>query len=143
MELAEAEAAPTHLLQSTRRRGPHDTVAPEHVWIDGELTAWGRWSRRQQGTATCGSAEGQYRAPWRQWHYPSLEELMGAPQECRIWAIECAVIALDELHRGALIMYYARNCSPYITCRRLRIAFEDYGPVLYRARALVLAKLTT
>jgi len=34
-------------------------------WADEKLSAFGRWSDRRRGGRTCGSAEGDYRAPVR------------------------------------------------------------------------------
>lgn len=41
-----------------------DAVAPDLQWADDLLTRYGRWAAgRSRGARTCGSAEGQYRAP--------------------------------------------------------------------------------
>jgi hypothetical protein len=121
---------------------PRDDVKPEHEWIDGELTSWGRWMRRRQARVRCGSAEGQYRSPWRQWHYPSIEELMPAPlDEACFWAMERAMLTIAELHRKMLVAHYVSQSNPHATCRKVKIRAEQYGKFMSDARSLVLCAL--
>lgn len=42
-------------------------IPPDLAWADDLLTRYGRWAtRRSRGIGTCGSAEGNYRAPARE-----------------------------------------------------------------------------
>lgn len=132
--------APAHVARPARPK-PYDAVPESQAWVDGELLAWGRWTRNRQATVKCGSAEGQYRAPWRQWHYPSMEELMPKPLDAWVWTVDRAVTAQTEMHRDLLTLHYARMCNPYVTCRRLRMRYELFGQAIIRARDAVLNKL--
>lgn len=134
----EAKAPPAR----SARASPTDAVTLGHVWIDGELMAWGRWTRARMGSVKCGSAEGQYRSPWRQWHYPSIEELMPKPLDGWIWKLDRAVTA-TLAYRAVLTMHYARLLNPYVTCRKLRMRYEHFAPVMNDARAAVLKILRT
>lgn len=122
------------------RPKPADVVADRHTWIDGELMAWGRWTRSREASVRCGSAEGQYRSPWRQWHYPSVEELMPKPLDGWIWRLDRAINGAT-LYRMPLTFHYARLLNPYVTCRKLHIRHEHFGPMMVNARDAVLVAL--
>src|SRR5262245_32909257 len=123
------------------RNAPVDSIAPEHEWVDDQLSHWGRWTRARAGMRRCGSIEGEYRSPWRQWHYPSYEELMPRLDDAEIALIDRAVLRVDFAHQLALKLHYAWMVSPYHTCRRVKIPTSMFGAWMHDARAMVLTNL--
>jgi len=120
-----------------------DLVPFEHAQIDADLDAWGRWSQRRRGgfKSACGSAEGNYRAPWRQWHYPTTEEMMPQPQVRDMLAIDQAVVGVPQPYLDLIRAHYFYRLAPRKTQMRLgihRSAWEDH---LHRARQMVLNRL--
>jgi len=116
-----------------------DTVPPEHAQIDADLDAWGRWSLRRGGRAgSCGSAEGNYQAPWRQWHYPTAEEMMPQPVAKDMLAIDRAVVRLPALYLDLVRLHYVARLAPRTIRRRLAIHVDTWDTHLYRARQMVI-----
>jgi hypothetical protein len=116
-----------------------DTVPPEHAQIDADLEAWGRWSARRGGRGgSCGSAEGAYQAPWRQWHYPTAEEMMPQPVAKDMLAIDRAVVRLPMLYLELVRLHYVYRVAPGTIRRQLALRRDDVEPKLYRARQMVL-----
>jgi hypothetical protein len=113
-------------------------IAPEHAQIDADLEAWGRWSQRRRGgfKSACGSAEGNYRAPWRQWHYPTAEEMMPQPVAKDMLAIDRAVVRLPLLYLQVVRGHYFFRMSPGKLRREL--ALNSVDAHLYRARQMVI-----
>ena len=98
-------------------------IPAEHQQIDADLNAWGRWSssKRSGYKSACGSAEGNYNAPWRQWHYPTVEEMM--------------------LYLNLVRCHYAFRLAPRKTRQRLGIHVDAWDGHLQRARQMVLNRL--
>lgn len=120
---------------------PVDVVRPEHEWIDDKLGAWGRWSRFHLASIRLGSAERAYRSPWRQWHYPSFEELMPAPPLAELRLIDRAVLHVPSVHQLALKLHYVFNAQPYVICRKTRIRPDIFALWMHDARAMTLNNL--
>lgn len=120
------------------RAFPVDDVKPEHHWIDGKLGAWGRWARGRVAATKIGSLEGQYRAPWRQWHYPTYQELMPQVPNDEIRLIDRAVLRVPEQHRMALKLHYVFLAPPYFICRKVALKPQLFGWWMEQARAMAL-----
>jgi DNA-directed RNA polymerase specialized sigma24 family protein len=115
-------------------------VPPEHVQIDADLEAWGRWSQRKRGGfhSACGSAEGAYQAPWRQWHYPTAEEMMPQPVAKDMLAIDRAVVRLPVLYLELVRLHYVARLAPRTIRRRLAIHVDAWESQMFRARQMVV-----
>ena len=120
------------------KHAPVDRITPEHHWIDDRLCQWGRWARARIGTNRCGSIEGEYRSPWRQWYYPSYEELMPALAEPEIRLIDRAVQRVSAGHQLALKMHYVVMANPSHICRKVKIHASVFGAWMHDARSMVL-----
>ena len=120
-----------------------ECVPLEHQQIDADLNAWGRWSQRRRGgfNSSCGSAEGNYRAPWRQWHYPTVEEMMPQPVARDMLAIDRAVVRLPVLYLELVRCHYFYRLAPAKIRRRLALRQDELGRSLHRARQMVLNNL--
>ena len=120
-----------------------ECIPLEHQQIDADLNAWGRWSQRRRGgfNSSCGSAEGNYRAPWRQWHYPTVEEMMPQPVARDMLAIDRAIIGVPQPYLDLIRCHYFYRLAPRKTQRRLGIHFDAWGDHLHRGRQMVLNRL--
>lgn len=118
-------------------------VPPEHAQIDADLEAWGRWSqRRKSGYRTaCASAEGNYRAPWRQWHYPTVEEMMPQPDARHMLAIDRAVQQLPLLYLNLIRLHYVTRLAARTIRKRLAIHVDAWDAHMSRARQMTLNNL--
>ncbi|MCE2989180.1 MAG: hypothetical protein LW838_03410 [Nitrosomonadaceae bacterium] len=118
-------------------------IPPEHAQIDADLDAWGRWSQRRRGgfKSACGSAEGSYDAPWRQWHYPTMEEMMPQPQAKDMLAIDRAVLKLPVMYLNLIRLHYVARVAPGTIRRQLVMRRDEVGAHLHRARQMVLNNL--
>jgi DNA-directed RNA polymerase specialized sigma24 family protein len=121
--------------------GMMDEIPLEHAQIDADLDAWGRWSRIRRGSATCGSAEGQYRANWRQWHYPTVEEMMPQPLARDMLAIDRAVVRLPIAYLELIRSHYVAKLPASTIRRRLSVNRDQLEAHLYRARQMVLNRM--
>lgn len=121
-----------------------DWIAPDLVATHDALEVWARWTRARPVARRdrAGSAEGSYRAPWRQWHYPSAEELMPRPSELDALALDRIVNALPDPFRLLIVWHYARRAPIIAICRVSRIKRDRYGPMLNDARRIVRYRLT-
>lgn len=115
-------------------------IPPEHAQIDADLEAWGRWSQRRRGgfKSACGSAEGNYRAPWRQWHYPTMEEMMPQPVAKDMLAIDRAVLKLPVMYLDLVRLHYVARLAPRTIRRRLAIHVDAWESHMGRARQMVM-----
>lgn len=124
----------------TRTRNlPVDTVAPEHAAIHADLEAWGLWNRSRSSRVRCGSAENGYRAPWRQWHYPTASEMM--PRNMvnpRNREVDRAVLRMPEQHRETVRRYYVFQQRPEAICRKVAIRYPDFAPWMRDCRAIII-----
>lgn len=120
-----------------------DEIPPEHQQIDADLNAWGRWSssKRSGYKSACGSAEGNYNAPWRQWHYPTAEEMMPRMPLADMLAIDRAILGLPHMYLNLVRCHYAFRLQPRKTRLRLAIAQDAWDEHLHRARQMVLNRL--
>lgn len=120
-----------------------DAVPAEHQQIDADLDAWGRWSQRRRGgfNSACGSAEGNYRAPWRQWHYPTVEEMMPKPDARHMLALDRAIVGLPILYLELIRAHYFHRLAPRKARLRLAIAVSAWDDALYRARQMVINRM--
>ena len=123
------------------RATPVDDVKPEHGWIDDRLTSWGRWARSKNIKHHCGSIEGQYRSPWRQWHYPTIAELMPPLPSPEIRQIDRAVLAVPGGHQLAIKLHYVFMAPPFITCRKVKIHPSRFASWMHDARSMALNNL--
>ena len=86
---------------------------PESLqWADELLTRFGRWTRTGTGKATCGSAEGNYRAPAK-----GDDDLRRAPQALKMEAAEAikvnrALYGVPDQERIVLQMLYIPRRQP-------------------------------
>lgn len=129
-------------LYSRVRPLPVDAVDPDHEAIHTDLEAWGRWNRDRRHKMRCGSAEQEYRAPWRQWHYPTTGEMM--PRNMvnpRNRAVDRAVLNLPEQHRESIRRYYSFQQRPEIICRQVNIRYADFARWMRDCRCMVLNQL--
>jgi hypothetical protein len=115
----------------------------EHAVIDERLEAWGHWSQRRRGgwNSACGSAEGNYRAPWRQWHYPTAQEMMPHSPNREMLDVDRAVLCLPEGYRELVKCHYFYRLAPRKTMRRLAIHVTAWTDQIYRARQMVINNL--
>lgn len=115
-------------------------IPPEHAEIDAQLDQWGRWSQRRRGgwKSACGSAEGHYRAPWRQWHYPTTEEMMPPANAREMLAIDRAIVRLPQPYLQLVRDHYHARLTPRKIRRRLGIHVSVWHEHLYRARQMVI-----
>jgi DNA-directed RNA polymerase specialized sigma24 family protein len=120
-----------------------DQVPAEHAKIDADLDAWGRWSQRRRGgfNSACGSAEGNYRAPWRQWHDPTAEEMMPRPDVRDMLAIDRAIVGLPLQYLELIRCHYFYRLAPRKSRLRLAIAVGAWDEHLFRARQMVINRM--
>lgn len=118
-------------------------VPAEHAQIDADLDAWGRWSQRRRGgfNSACGSAEGNYRAPWRQWHYPTADEMMPQPVAKDMLAIDRAIVGLPPQYLELIRCHYFYRLAPRKSRQRLAIHVSTWDEHLYRARQMVINRI--
>lgn len=118
-------------------------IPVEHQQIDADLNAWGRWSssKRNGYKSACGSAEGNYSAPWRQWHYPTAEEMMPRMPLADMLAIDRAILGLPHMYLNLVRCHYAYRLAPRKTRQRLGIHVDAWDGHLQRARQMVLNRL--
>lgn len=118
-----------------------DAILPAHEWIDDKLHSWGRWSRLHLGAVRCGSAEKNYRSPWRQWHYPSINELMPPLPNGEMQLIDRAVLGVPGDHRQALKLHYVNAAPAFVICRKLHLRYAIFGSWMRDAREMTLSNL--
>lgn len=121
---------------------PVESVDADHEAIHADLEAWGRWNRDRSHKMRCGSAEKEYRAPWRQWHYPTAGEMM--PRNVvnpRNRQVDRAVLHLPEQHRETIRRYYSFRQRPEIICRLVNIRYADFARWMRDCRNMVLNRL--
>ena len=129
-------------MYSRTRPLPVDVVDPDHTAIHSDLEAWGRWNRDRGHKMLCGSAEGNYRAPWRQWSYPTTAEMMPRNlRNPRNVAVDRAVLHLPEQHRETVRRYYVFQQVPELIARKANIRYIDFGRWMRDCRCMVLNQL--
>jgi hypothetical protein len=118
-------------------------VPAEHLQVDADLEAWGRWSQRRRGgfNSSCGSAEGQYRAPWRQWHYPTFDEMMPQPDVRHMLNVDRAVVGLPLPYLQLIRCHYVYRLAARKVQVRLAIHRSVLDEHLYRARQMVINRM--
>jgi len=86
-------------------------IPPGLAWADETLERFGRWATsRGRGARTCGSAEGQYRAPSRDEAPPAPTGLGMSTSEAM--AAHRALQAVPELQRTVLRILYVPERRP-------------------------------
>jgi len=107
--------------------------------IIAELDVWGRWAKHKPnyGSGSCGSAEGQYNAPWRQWHYPTADEMMPRPDVRRMLQMDRAVTRLPTMYLQLVRCHYVYRLAPRKTRQRLGIHVSAWDAHLHRAHCMV------
>lgn len=123
-------------------RLPLDEIAPQHREIHSDLEAWGRWNvDRKPAKVRCGSAERNYITNWRQYHYPSIAEMMPRLPNPRNREIDRAILLCALRHQEVLRRYYVFRQRPEHICRRMPINFIHFGQLIFKARAGVINNL--
>lgn len=142
LAMVEPQKQPPVLVEIRRRTFPIDEIAPQHIEVDADLEAWGRWSRSGGGRFPCGSVEGAYRPRNGNiemgWEFeapiPSRPQIANP----RMREIDRALLAVPESHRKALILHYAYQARPERICRALAVNVSMFGPLMFMARSMVV-----
>lgn len=97
------------------------------------LENWGRWARGGIKQETCGSAEKNYRAPWRQWLQLHEIPMGGNLDTFAAEAVERAWKTLHHKQQKILKLHYVRRLPVTLLCQRAKIKPWQYEAHMARA----------
>jgi hypothetical protein len=119
-------------------RGPVDEVADQHKSLHADFEAWARWCREGRKAETCESIEGMYEETGGR---ESKAPIITLPENPRHRSIDHVVRYMRmwmPTHGECIVLYYVERREPRLICRKLRMHWSGFGPLMFNTRAAVL-----